>query len=625
VGSDDPRWGELDRFLFNEGRHWRLWDHLGAHPGEWDGVPGTWFAVWAPDATHVAVLCDSNHYDEAADPLTPVHSTGIWSGFVAGAGVGETYKFAVTDRWGVRREKADPLARRTELPPRTASVIDRSTHVWGAEEAAWEDRRRGDNPWTGQMSVYEVHLGSWRGAAGYAAMAEELAAYVADLGFTHVELLPIAEHPYSPSWGYQVSGYYAPTARFGSPDECRVFIETMHRHGIAVIVDWVPAHFPKDEFSLGRFDGTALYEHADAREGEHPDWGTYVFNFGRHEVRNFLIANALYWIEEFHVDGLRVDAVASMLYRDYSRKAGEWIPNVHGGRENLEAVSFMRELNTVIHARHPGVLMIAEESTAWPGVSRAVEQGGLGFGFKWNMGWMHDTLEYFSKDPVHRKHHHHELTFGLLYAFTENFVLPLSHDEVVHGKGSLISRMPGDAWQQRANLRALYAWMWAHPGKQLLFMGGELGQWNEWNSESHLDWWLLDDPAHRGIQSLVRDLNRRQAELGALTDRDFDPNGFQWLVGHDSDASVYAFTRWSSRADAPPVTCVANLTPVPRPGYGLRMPLAGRWEEVVNTDAGHYGGSGMGNLGGVDTAGDGLVELTLPPLSVLWFAHRPGR
>jgi 1,4-alpha-glucan branching enzyme len=623
--SADPRWGEMDRFLFNEGRHWRLWEHLGAHVGEHRGAAGTWFAVWAPDASHVAVVGDFNGWNEGAHPMAPVHSTGVWSAFVPGAGPGQAYKYAVTDRVGVRREKADPLARRTELPPRTASVIDASVHQWGEAEQDWVERRRAGDPWGARMSVYEVHLGSWRAGLGsWAAIAGELARHVADLGFTHVELLPVAEHPYGPSWGYQVSGYYAPTARFGTPDECRAFVETMHRHGLGVIVDWVPAHFPKDDWSLGRFDGTALYEHADPREGEHPDWGTYVFNLGRHEVRNFLIANALYWIDEFHVDGLRVDAVASMLYRDYSRRAGEWIPNVHGGRENLEAVSFLRELNTVVHAEHPGVLMVAEESTAWPGVSRPVEQGGLGFGFKWNMGWMHDTLEYFSRDPVHRRFHHHELTFGLLYAFTENFVLPLSHDEVVHGKGSLIARMPGDAWQQRANLRALYAWMWAHPGKQLVFMGAELGQWGEWNSEGQLDWWLLDDPAHRGIHTLVRDLNRLEAQLGALTDRDFDARGFQWIVGHDADASVYAFARWSSRADAPPVACLANLTPVPRAPYGLHLPLAGRWDEVLNTDASIYGGSGVGNLGGVDTARDGYVEVTLPPLSVVWLAHRPG-
>jgi 1,4-alpha-glucan branching enzyme len=449
-------------------------------------------------------------------------------------------------------------------------------------------------------------------------MAHQLVDHVKDLGFTHLELLPVAEHPFGGSWGYQVTSYYAPTSRFGSPDDFRYFVDHCHANGIGVIVDWVPAHFPKDDWALGRFDGTALYEHADARQGEHPDWGTFVFNFGRHEVSNFLLANALYWLEEFHVDGLRVDAVASMLYLDYSRKDGEWIPNEHGGNENLAAVNFLRELNRVVHAEHPGVLMIAEESTAWSGVSRPVESGGLGFGFKWNMGWMHDTLRYFEKEPIHRQYHHDDLTFGLLYAFTENFVLPLSHDEVVHGKGSLLTKMPGDDWQKRANLRALYGWMWGHPGKQLLFMGSEFGQWGEWRADQPLDWWLLDDPAHAGLRDLVRDCNRVQAAHPALYERDFSPEGFGWIVNHDAPANVVAFVRWSRRPEAGPVVCVANLAPVVRMPYEMTLPRGGRWLEILNTDADFYGGSGVGNQGVVEADSLGRCQIVLPPLGVVW-------
>jgi 1,4-alpha-glucan branching enzyme len=614
----DPRWGELDRHLFNEGRHHALWRHLGAHPGAVDGVAGTWFSVWAPNAEGVAVIGDFNHFGYGADTLTPVESTGIWSGFVAGAVVGQCYKFAIKGRDGSVREKADPMAFATEVPPRTASVINEDNYVWN--DAPWIAQRERSNPWREQMSIYEVHLASWRGVKTYRELAVELAAHVKDLGFTHVELMPVAEHPYGPSWGYQVTSYFAPTSRFGSPDDFRWFVDHMHAEGIGVIVDWVPAHFPKDAWALAKFDGSALYEHADSRQGEHPDWGTLVFNYGRHEIKNFLIANALYWLSEFHIDGLRVDAVASMLYLDYSRKAGEWIPNQHGGRENLEAVEFVRELNAVVHGAHRGILMLAEESTAWPSVSRSVESGGLGFGFKWNMGWMHDTLEYFSRDPIHRQYHHHDLTFGLLYAFTENFILPLSHDEVVHGKGSLISKMPGDHWQRRANLRALYAWMFAHPGKQLLFMGAELGQWSEWNSEGQLDWWLLNDPAHAGISDLLRAMHQVQKAHPAMWERDFDPEGFGWIVSDDAAANVFSFVRWGESPSAGPLVCIANLSPAVRMGYPITLPRGGQWREVLNTDAAEYGGSGVGNGGWVESDSLGRGSVNLPPLGVVWLA-----
>jgi 1,4-alpha-glucan branching enzyme len=612
----DPRWGELDRHLFNEGRHHSLWDHLGAHVGVVDGVSGTWFSVWAPNSEAVSVIGDFNRFDHTADPMKSIESTGIWSTFVPGAKVGQCYKFALRSRDGSMGEKADPMAYATEVPPRTASVISTNEHVWA--DAEWIARREKSNPWRSQMSIYEVHLASWKGAKSYREMAAELAAHVKDLGFTHIELMPVAEHPYGPSWGYQVTSYYAPTSRFGSPDDFREFVDHMHAEGIGVIVDWVPAHFPKDAWALARFDGTALYEHADPRQGEHPDWGTLVFNYGRNEIKNFLIANALYWMSEFHVDGLRVDAVASMLYLDYSRRDGEWIPNIHGGRENIDAVNFLRELNSVVHAAHPGILMLAEESTAWPSVSRPVDGGGLGFGFKWNMGWMNDTLLYFGRDPIHRQYHHHDLTFGLLYAFTENFVLPLSHDEVVHGKGSLLGRMPGDHWQRRANLRALYAWMFAHPGKQLLFMGAELGQWGEWNSEGQLDWWLLNDPAHAGIRDLVRDLHTVQAAHPSLWERDFDPEGFGWIVQDDAAANVFAFVRWGDSHGVEPVVCLANLSPATRLGYGVTLPRGGQWREVLNTDAVAYGGSGVGNGGWVESDSLGRATVNLPPLGVVW-------
>ncbi len=607
-------WGEIDRFLFNEGRHWELWRQLGAHHGIENGVVGTRFSVWAPNAAYVNAVGDWNDWDRFASPLAPIGATGIFSAFVAGAVPGQAYKFSITTAQDWVLEKADPFAFATEEPPRTASVIYESNYEWN--DGGWLEKRKKAHAWNEQMSVYEVHLGSWRAGLNYREMATEIAGYATSLGFTHVELLPVAEHPYGPSWGYQVSGYFAPTSRFGSPDDFRAFVDILHQHELSVIVDWVPAHFPKDEWSLGRFDGTALYEHADPRQGEHPDWGTYVFNFGRLEVKNFLIVNALYWLEEFHIDGLRVDAVASMLYLDYSRKNDQWIPNRFGGRENLDAIDFLREMNTVVGALHPDTVMLAEESTSWPAVSRPVDAGGLGFGFKWNMGWMNDTLRYFSKDPIHRKYHHHDLTFGLIYAFSESFLLPLSHDEVVHGKRSLLSKMPGDAWQMRANLRALYAWTWAHPGKQLVFMGSEFGQWQEWNSATSLDWWLLDDPAHAGIQRLVRDLNFSQAALPALFRRDGDADAFRWLVVNDAAANVYAFLRFGQHGDQP-VVCVANMAPVERADYPIHFPVTGSWRTVINTDDRSYGGEGRGPSE-VRPNEQGIGHLLLPSLGVLW-------
>jgi 1,4-alpha-glucan branching enzyme len=579
------------------------------------------------------VIGDFNGWDGRLHPMRALGSSGVWELFLPEVGDGARYKFEIVTPEGHLRLKADPLAFAAELAPGTASIVVESTHDWA--DADWLQRRRDTDPLHQPLSVYEVHLGSWRTVPEegdrpltYRELADQLVDYVAEQGFTHVELLPVAEHPYAPSWGYQVSSYFAPTSRFGTPDDFRALVDAFHARGVGVIVDWVPAHFPKDDWALARFDGTALYEHSDPRQGEHPDWGTLVFNFGRNEVRNFLAASGRYWVEELHVDGLRVDAVASMLYLDYSRKAGEWVPNRHGGRENLEAVSFLQEFNTLMHGEHPGVLTIAEESTAWPGVSRPVYVGGLGFGHKWNMGWMHDTLEYFSNDPIHRRYHHHQLTFGLLYAFSENFVLPLSHDEVVHGKGSLLGKMPGDAWQKLANLRALFAWMWGHPGKQLLFMGCELAQDREWAHDRSLDWHLLDDAGHAGVQALVRDLNRLHRSEPALWSGDFDPAGFRWIDANDADQSCYSFLRvpLGEDAGARPVLCLANLTPVPRYGYRVGLPHAGRWEVLLNSDATCFGGSGT-EVGPVLEAEarswhgeDHSVVLTMPPLGVVWLA-----
>jgi 1,4-alpha-glucan branching enzyme len=555
-------------------------------------------------------------------------SSGIWEVFLPGVEGGAHYKFEIIAPDGEIRLKADPMAFECELPPKTASVVYDPGHEWLDEE--WMRSRRESEPLKGPMSIYEVHLGSWRlnslednRSLNYLELADELAAYARDMGFTHIELMPVMAHPFTGSWGYQVTGYFAPTPRFGSPDDFKAFVDRLHSQGLGVILDWVPAHFPRDDFALARFDGTALYEHADPRRGAHPDWGTLIFNYGRSEVRNFLVSNALFWLREYHADGIRVDAVASMLYLDYSREDGEWVPNEHGGREDMEAVAMLKELNEVTYAREPGIVSAAEESTAWPGVSRPTYLGGLGFGFKWNMGWMHDTLAYFQQDPVYRRWHHHELTFSLVYAFTENFILPLSHDEVVHGKGTLLAKMPGDAWQKRANLRALYAYMWAHPGKKLLFMGQEFAQEAEWSHERSLDWHLLEQPEHSGIQSLVRDLNHRYRDEPALWELDADHTGFWWIDANAAEDNVIAFARRSADSERV-IVFIANLAPVPRHGYRLGFPRSGRWVEALNTDSTYYGGSDQGNLGGVVAEPMGWhdqpfsAEVTLPPLGALW-------
>jgi 1,4-alpha-glucan branching enzyme len=623
-----PTLGELDIHLAMEGRHEQLYERLGAHVREIDGVVGTAFAVWAPNARAVSVVGDFNTWDGRLHPMRSLGSSGIWELFVPDVEPGAKYKYELRTQEGRLRLKADPVAFATEVPPQTASVVFSSRHEWSDDE--WLARRQEHEPLREPMSIYEVHLGSWRRnplednrPLSYLELADELADYASDLGFTHVELLPVMEHPFAGSWGYQVTGYYAPTSRFGSPDDFRCFVDRLHRRGIGVLLDWVPAHFPRDDWALARFDGTELYEHADPRRGAHPDWGTLVFNLGRNEVKNFLLSNALYWLREHHADGIRVDAVASMLYLDYSRSEGEWIPNAFGGNEDLEAVEFLKEFNELAHAREVGVVSAAEESTAWPGVSRPTYLGGLGFGFKWNMGWMHDTLDYFQRDPVYRRFHHHQLTFSLMYAFSENFILPLSHDEVVHGKGSLIEKMPGDRWQKFANLRSLYAYMWAHPGKKLLFMGGELAQWDEWNYDSSLHWHLLEHTEHQGVQTLVRDLNRLYRETGALWEIDFEPAGFRWLEANDAANNVLAFARLD-RSGERPLVCVCNLSPVPRYDYRVGMPRCCRWREALNTDSIFYGGSGVGNLGGVEAEDVGWhdqpfsAQVTLPPLGVVW-------
>jgi 1,4-alpha-glucan branching enzyme len=599
-----PTLGELDLHLFSEGRHETVYEKLGAHPTEIDGVAGVAFALWAPSARSVSVVGDFNSWDGRLHPMRSLGSSGIWELFVPGVLDWANYRFEVKTQSGAIRLKSDPFAFHTETPPANASKVFRSEYEWQDEE--WLERRRASEPLRGPMSIYEVHLGSWRlnplegnRSLNYTELADELSAYANDLGFTHVELLPVMEHPFAGSWGYQVTGYFAPTSRFGTPDDFRTFVDRMHANGIGVILDWVPAHFPRDDWALARFDGTALYEHDDPRRGAHPDWGTLVFNFGRNEVRNFLLSNALYWLREMHADGLRVDAVASMLYLDYSRKAGEWIPNEFGGREDLEAVDFLKQMNELVYQREPGIVSAAEESTAWPGVSKPTYVGGLGFGFKWNMGWMHDTLLYFQKDPIYRRFHHHTLTFSLMYAFSENFILPLSHDEVVHGKGSLLQKMPGDRWQQLANLRALYAFMWAHPGKKLLFMGQELAQPSEWNYRESLPWHLLEYPEHTGVQALVRELNRVYKAEPALWEVDFEGAGFTWLEPNDAAANVFAFARFAEDRRRT-LVCCCNLSPVPRENYRVGLPAPGRWREVLNTDSAFYGGSDVGNLGGVE-------------------------
>ena len=619
-----PTLGEIDLHLIAEGTHERLYEVLGAHPRTHEGVAGVSFAVWAPSARGVRVVGDFDRWDGRLMPMRSMGASGVWELFVPGIGVGELYKYEVVGRDGRLRLKADPLAFAMQVRPETASrVWDPSVYPWTDDD--WMRRRAEADPYRSPMAAYEVHLGSWMrnrdgSWLGYRQVAEELVTHCRAFGFTHVELLPVAEHPFDGSWGYQVTGYFAPTARFGSPDDFAAMVDTLHNAGIGVILDWVPAHFPTDDFALRRFDGTPLYEHADPQRGEHPDWGTLIFDFGRPEVRNFLVANALFWCDRYHVDGLRVDAVASMLYLDYSRKAGHWTPNVHGGRENLEAIAFLRETNERVYGRFPGVVTIAEESTAFPGITRPTYLGGIGFGFKWDMGWMHDTLAYFREDPVHRRYHHDRLTFRGLYAGTEHFVLPLSHDEVVHGKGSLLRKMPGDEWQRFANLRALLLDMWAQPGKKLLFMGSEIGPWDEWSHDRALPWELLDEPMHHGHARFVEDLGRTYLTSPALWAADHEPDGFAWIDASDVESSVYS---WIRRGGGEVAVIVLNLTPVPRPQYRLGLPSGGRWVEALNSDSEHYGGSNLGNLGGVEAVEEPWhgqpfsATLVLPPLSGL--------
>jgi 1,4-alpha-glucan branching enzyme len=624
-----------DLHLFNEGTHNRLYHKMGAHPLVVDGTDGTYFAVWAPDAERVSVIGDFNGWDKARSPLHPKGSSGIWEGFIPGIGIGTAYKYHIESRYhGYRVDKADPFAFYAEAPPRTASIVWDPDYQWN--DAQWMVERGTRNALTEPMSVYEVHLGSWMRSPDegnrpltYRELAPKLAEYVQRMGFTHVELLPVMEHPFYGSWGYQCTGYFAPTSRYGTPQDFMYLVDTLHQHGIGVILDWVPAHFPTDEFALGYFDGTHLYEHGDPRQGFHPDWASFIFNFGRNEVRSFLLSSAMFWLDVCHADGLRVDAVASVLYLDYSRREGEWIPNRYGGRENIEAIDFLRRFNQDVYTTHPDVQTIAEESTAWPMVSRPTYVGGLGFGLKWDMGWMHDTLAYMSLDPVFRRYHHNYLTFRGLYAFTENFVLPLSHDEVVHGKGSLLGKMSGDIWQKFANLRLLFGSMYGQAGKKLLFMGGEFGQWAEWNHESSLDWHLLEYPSHLGVQRLVRDLNHLYRQEPALHELDCDPAGFEWVDANDAEQSVISYLR-RSRTTGEIILVVANYTPVPRHNYLVGVPRGGFWREILNSDSEHYGGSGHGNWGGLETVPISAhghyqaLTLILPPLGVIFLKSEGG-
>jgi 1,4-alpha-glucan branching enzyme len=637
-----------DLYLFNEGTHYRLYAKLGAHfltgeRGEGSGSneeaktveagrsgSGTCFAVWAPNAERVSVVGDFNGWNPESHPLRPRASSGIWEGFVPGVGEGACYKYHIFSRHqGFRADKADPFAIRTEVPPRTGSVVWNLDYTWNDSE--WMRARQRANSLHSAMSIYEVHLGSWMRVPEegnrplrYRELAPRLADYAERMGFTHVEFLPVMEHPFYGSWGYQSTGYFAPTSRYGTPQDFMFLVDYLHQRGLGVILDWVPSHFPTDGFSLGYFDGTHLYEHGDPRQGLHPDWNSFIFNYGRHEVRSFLLSSALFWLDRYHADGLRVDAVASMLYLDYSRKPGEWIPNAFGGRENLEAISFLRQFNESVYRDHPDVQTVAEESTAWPMVSRPTYVGGLGFGMKWDMGWMHDTLKYLAHDPIHRRYHHHQLTFRMLYSFTENFVLPLSHDEVVHGKGSLLARMPGDGWQKFANLRLLFGYQYAQPGKKLLFMGGEFAQGREWSHESSLDWHLLGTPWHAGVQRWVADLNRLYRSEPALHELDFDPAGFEWVDANDADTSVLSFLR-RGRSTDDCILVLCNFTPVPRTDYRVGVPRGGFWRELLNSDAPDYGGSGWGNLGGVEAlpvpchGRSHSVMLALPPLAVVFF------
>jgi 1,4-alpha-glucan branching enzyme len=623
--------GELDVHLLAEGTHRRLYEKLGAHPVTLAGAEGVVFAVWAPNARRVSVVGDFNGWDGRRHPMRKRHEAGVWELFIPGVQRGACYKYEIIGVDGTKLPlKADPLAFAAEVPPSTASrVHGLVAHEWGDDE--WVATRGGLQDRSAPVSIYEVHLGSWRRGEGnsfldYDRLADELIPYVRDLGFTHIELLPISEHPFSGSWGYQPVGLFAPTSRFGDPNGFARFVDRCHANGIGVLVDWVPAHFPSDPHGLARFDGTALYEHEDPRLGFHKDWNTLIYNFGRQEVSNFLESNALFWLDRYHVDGLRVDAVASMLYRDYSRDPGEWVPNVHGGRENLEAVSFLRDMNTHAYGDFPSTITVAEESTAWPGVSRPVDVGGLGFGYKWNMGWMHDTLSYMERDPMYRSYHHDEMTFGLVYAYSENFILPLSHDEVVHGKGSLLTKMPGDRWQQFANLRAYLAFMWTHPGKKLLFMGGEFGQEREWNHDQSLDWHLLADPSHRGIQSLVRDLNALYRSIPALHELDCEPSGFEWVDGGNTQQSLLSYIR-KGKSGSGRALVVCNFTPQVHHRCRFGVPAAGRWVERLNSDSEAYGGSNVGNLGGVEAEKQSAhgrpysLEITVPPLATIVLEH----
>ncbi len=624
--SFGPVLSDFDLHLFAEGRHWHAYRFLGAHAREVDGIGGTVFAVWAPNAERVSVVGEFNHWDGRLNPMRVRGGTGVWELFLPDLPPGTLYKFEIRNRQhGDIHLKADPYGRQFERRPATAAVVpdDSQPHQWQDQE--WLGRRAALDWLRAPMSVYEVHLGSWqRDADGnflnYRELADRLVAYVRELGYTHVELLPITEHPLDASWGYQTIGYFAPTSRFGTPDEFRYFVDLCHRNDIGVLLDWAPGHFPKDAHGLAQFDGSPLYEHGDPRRGEHREWGTLIFNYGRNEVRNFLVSSAVYWMQEFHLDGLRVDAVASMLYLDYSRDAEDWIPNIYGGRENLEAIEFLRQLNEVTHSQFPGTFIIAEESTSWPQVTRPVYVGGLGFSMKWNMGWMHDTLVYMSKDPVHRHFHHDQLTFGLLYAFTENFVLPFSHDEMVHGKGSMLYKMPGDDWQRFANLRALYTYMYTYPGKKLLFMGGEFGQGEEWNHDAALPWYLLQYEHHRGVQKLVADLNHLYRQLPCLHRHDFEPEGFEWIDCHDADQSIISYVR---RAGESFVVVILNFTPVPRTRYRIGVPTEGAYRDILNSDSMHYGGSNLGN--GEAVVAEPVpwmgrpysIEITVPPLAGL--------
>ena len=622
--------GDKDFYLFNEGSHTRLYDKFGAHLMRVDGQEGTYFAVWAPNAERVFVSGSFNDWSQQSHPLTPKGNSGVWEGFIPGLGVGTLYKYVIHSRFAnYRVEKADPFAVFNEIPPKKASIVWNLDYSWGDEKWLGERGRR--ISLAQPISIYEVHLGSWRRipeegnrSLSYRELAPLLADYVRETGFTHVEFLPLMDHPFFGSWGYQITGYFAPSGNYGTPQDLMFLIDTLHQNGIGVIFDWVPSHFPSDEHGLAYFDGTHLFEHADARQGFHPEWKSYIFNYGRHEVRSFLISNALFWLDKYHVDGLRVDAVASMLYLDYARKDGEWIPNRFGGRENIEAIEFLKQLNRSVYESYPDVQTIAEESTAWPMVSRPVYTGGLGFGLKWDMGWMHDTLSYFSEDPIYRKYHHDKLTFRMIYAFHENFVLPLSHDEVVYGKGSLLGKMPGDEWQRFANLRALLGYMYAQPGKKLLFMGGEIAQWSEWQHDQSLDWHALVEPRHSGMRQWIQDLNRFYRSEPALHELDCDPAGFEWIDCRDAESSIVILLR-KGRREGRVVLVACNFTPVARPNYRVGVPRGGTWKEALNSDAKYYGGSGMGNMGEIEAAPVPChgrhfsLSLTLPPLAILFF------